>query len=248
MLLQVTLNQRRLGVRIGALTAFLLLGLLVGKFLLVKPSAVVKWNDGRVIPPEGLVFNPRARIPFDPGEVVKDFTRIYAAMDGFRKIHRRLPTPAELLDFSKEIVPGVRLGLADFQTPDAVNANFYADTSPGRKDYGIAFPNHRPDGAPRPAFPGAGERDVWLASSACARRDQHIFQDGHSETTYFGFHLVLWSDGVIERVPQQSTVWFNSHDGGLQMEFPGQAGLPSRIWTAKEVHLMGGSFNKTTYE
>ena len=134
---------------------------------------------GREIPEAGLVVNPQgAGHPGDPENAVKDFRRIYAAMDAFRHIHNRLPELKEITDFSKPLAPGFQLTKDDFNSPDRIYSDGY---SPRDKtlEYQFTYVQKRPDGTPRPAFPANGEKDVWMVSDGYVRSNQIVDAGSH---------------------------------------------------------------------
>ena len=215
------LSLAALGVGVGAVVGFLWKP--VPKYTFLK----------REIPLGGLIVFPQGFGHLgDPENAVKDFRRIYAAMDAFRRIHNRLPTIKEVTDFSKPVAPGHQLTRDDFMTPDRIYSDTYLPTAQNL-DYAFAYMTSRPDGAERPAFPAAGEKDVWFVCDDYIRSNQ-IVQRDHTRDSYCptGDYIILWSDGTVEKVPYLKAVMHhNVNDPNLRGQvvgFAGQAGLPKK--------------------
>ncbi|HVL38412.1 MAG TPA: hypothetical protein VM328_03375 [Fimbriimonadaceae bacterium] len=201
-----------------------------------------KYFDGRIIPPEGLVVNPRGVDPGDPANAEKDFRRFYQAIVQYRARHGRFPQVKELLDFSKPIVPGgIQLTAKDWDNPDAEKADL-----PRRRDwcYGYNLPKvPRPNGAPKPVFPKPGERDVWMDTGFIyTRMNEVAYPDGRRVQRPSGCHVVLWSDGKIERIPFGEMRLFprDLATRSYYWTYPGQTGLPENTISQREFEL---SFN-----
>ncbi|RYG96228.1 MAG: hypothetical protein EON58_12540 [Alphaproteobacteria bacterium] len=202
------------------------MGLGVGAFIALLPrfKESPEW-DGKAIPKEGLVLNPEGKNLGDPENAAGDFKRVYAAMDAYRRANGKLPTLQELTDFKSPLAQGFQLSAEDLTTPDGKYADGYV---PGQQNlsYMFAFIQPRPNGKERPAFPAAGERDVWLVSTDYVRRNQRMHQDKHSDIDFRGVYVVLWSDGKIEKVPVDGVVFASASAKSFGLNFPGQAGLP----------------------
>jgi hypothetical protein len=193
-----------------------------------SPTKRTSYEDGRAIPVGGLVVDPQSvGHPGDPANAERDFRRLYQAMTRFRAVEKRLPTPRELMDTSRPIVPGLQLTKEDLNNPD----ERYAEGPDGRRglnrtfDYVLAYVRPREDGAPKPAFLKSGERDVWLECRLYERRNQVALQFGPDRLHFAGIVVALFSDGSIERIPQSKQLTL-ARGNVRPIITPGQAGIP----------------------
>ncbi len=200
----------------------------------VPPRRIVgdpnkKTLDGRQVSEYGTLEYPNAAgHPGDPEEAVKDFKKFYAALDAFRVKHGRFPTHAEFRDTSKPLVEGHNLTEADRRNPDwkySESPGALLGMKPGSTDYAVPFLSRRPDGTPKPAFPAAGELDVWMFSNLTAKSNAVIYQDSSKDVLYSGEYVVLFSDGSIRKFKHKETFFVEcSWLPGPPLSFPGMTG------------------------
>lgn len=202
------------------------LGIVSGWHLVVQtdPRRTPNWN-GIPIPKEGLPIAPASWEQLgNPEYAVEDLRKVYAALDAFRKKHGRLPQLREILDWDgKHPGPG-KLTKEDWTTPDMSLAS--SNNSPNDSAIEFNFRARRPDGSEKPAFPKAGEKDVWASSDVYVRIRQTVYRDRPETLSPVGTYVVLWSDGTIEKIPATSKLVYRESDRVYGHAFPGQAGLP----------------------
>jgi len=191
------------------------------------------------IPPEGLVVNPKGVDLGDPENAVKDFRRIYSAMDAYRRQTNRLPSLGELLDFSKPLA-GVQLTKDDFNVPDAHLADGYVEGNQNLSTFMFAYRMPRPNGAPKPAFPAPGERDVWLVATDYTRNNQVLRRDRTADFDFKGVYVVLWSDGQIDKIDAGDARFAMKGPSG-NLVFAGEAGAPKDTRSLKDIYSVGGN-------
>lgn len=193
----------------------------------IKGDPNAKTMDGRPIPEQGALVYPNTEgHPGDPEEAVKDFKRIYLAIDAFRKLHKRLPTKAELRERSKLLVDGAPLTEQDFHNPDypfSEHPSALRGESMGWSDYAMQISVRRPDGSAMEAFPTPGKLDIWMYSDLTARFNAKVYQDGSQDAHFSGVFVVLFSDGSIRQFKHKETFFVKCADGipGPQHSFPG---------------------------
>lgn len=220
---------------------------LVSAFLLVRakgrhrqlPFGDVALYDyrGRVIPPEGLVENPLGAT--HPGDVAGGeavLRRVLQKVLAFRSATGRLPTIPEICGPKAD--PRWAISGNDLQVPDAQYSDGYDERFASQGQVALAFAAPRPDGKPKPAFPAAGERDIWLATDAYVRLNEVVYRGGRSTHNPQGVHLLLWSDGRIERVPAGKEVYYRDSANSFTRAYLGEAGLPSNVVNEAEVHRL----------
>ena len=197
----------------------------------------------RQIPLEGLVVNPRGVNLGNPENAVKDLRRIGQAMLAYRSEHGALPPLAVLLNTSKPISSTVWLTDDDFKNPDSAYSDSFDPEDQGLSRYGFAFLAPRPDGRPKPAYPKAGERDVWLVCNDYYRSNTRVAYDRRGTLDIRGVYVVLWSDGNVEKIPAAKTLFTKSGSRSMTMGFPGEAGMPKVASTLAETYE-SDTFNK----
>ncbi|MDX2066024.1 MAG: hypothetical protein SFX74_09805 [Fimbriimonadaceae bacterium] len=205
-------------------------GISVATYLRQTP-AISRFDQ---IPPGGKIKNPRGKNPGNPENAVSDFKRVYPAMVAFRKLHGRLPSLRELLDFERPLAPGHHLREEDFVAADYQYSDRYLPEAENHS-YMFAYANERPDGTPKPAFPKPGERDVWLVSDDYTRLNVVTYPDERSARDYRGVYVVLWSDGKIEKIRNADTL-HSPTDGGWLLAFPGETGVSKHAQTHAEFY------------
>jgi hypothetical protein len=154
---------------------------------------------------------------------VKDFRRIYAAMDAYRKRHKGFPRSLQ------DLVKRGQLTKEDLQNPDWKYAED-PDALAGKEQpacvYAQNFLVKRPDKTPKPAFPKKGELDVWLYSNLTAMRGTVLYPDWSEDRHFSGVFVVLFSDGTIGRFKHKEvfTVDNLNYPRATSMAFPGMTG------------------------
>jgi hypothetical protein len=193
-------------------------------------------TDGRVVLPTGVPMNTNTGQPAHPEEVESDFRDIYKAIVAYRKETGMLPVRGggfDLIDFAKSH-PDIKLTEEDLLAQDVTQSDDYAQGMRNHLEYRFHLRAWRPNHVTMPAFPKPGERDAWVSSNVYARRNTVIYPNMTARSQPSGFHIVLWSDGSIERIPVDETLFVSESDG-LTEYFPGQAGLPKNARKAKRV-------------
>ena len=221
---RVVLTLLMAGVGVGALVGFV-----------IKRSQPPTYK-GQGIPDGGRLKYPQAANPGDPMNAVKDFKRMYWALNEYRKRHKKLPSPMELQDTSKELLPGVKLVPEDFENPDNVYRESEAEQEKLPPPYTLSFGSlPRPDiGSPalsnppidgwdRPVFSTKGEKYPWAHTTIYARSNARIFRNGRTTYHHTGFHIVLWSDGSIEKIPESKILLQPLSESSWRTFYPGDA-------------------------
>jgi hypothetical protein len=192
--------------------------------------------NGKWIPPWGLTINEKgSRELGNPDNAIQDLTKLYTAFIAYRQEKGKLPEPKDLFDFSRPIAPGIQLKEEDLRTPDAHLADGYTKGDQSFSEYALTYLTPRPNGQPRPAFPKDGERDVWLYCETYARTGTRVYRDHTTKLEPMGYYVVLWSDGVIEKVPTLDMVGYQDSPRSWTFTFKGQAGLPKNTRTKREL-------------
>ena len=111
-----------------------------------------------------------------------------------------------------------------FDTPDRKKSDTFDSTDFGF-GYLWAYRSQRPDGKPRPVFPGPGERDVWLYTDTYVRSNSTVYKTGSGSTKPEGHYLVAWSDGKVEELPISAYKRTQFHLGSARMGFVGEPGI-----------------------
>ena len=183
-----------------------------------------KTLDGRTVSEKGTLEYPNSvGHPGDPEEAVKDFKRIYSAMDDYRKRNDKCP------DCLEDLMKAGQLADEDLQNPDWNYAE-QPDALAGKTEpacvYAQNFMANRPDGTPKPAFPKKGELDVWVFSDLTARRGTVLYPDGSRDMHYSGVFVVLFSDGSIRKFKHKEVFMVDevNFPGARSIAFPGMTG------------------------
>jgi hypothetical protein len=196
--------------------------------------------DGRWITPLGLKLNPHGLDQTRPAEVEEDFALLYKAICAFREAHNRLPyAPQELLEFGSKLPEESRLEQAHLGSQDYRYSDYFAQGFRDHLGYTFDLRAHRPDGTQRPAWPIGDDRDVWVSTDIYTRSNATVYPNMRVQGRPDGFYIVLWSDGTIERINVNDTVWVSSATT-LEQYFPGQAKLPRNTKSGAQVNASFG--------
>ena len=164
-------------------------------------SETIPSQGGKIVNPQGVGH------PGHPENVERRFARIYQAMDAFRRIHGRLPTPSEVTDFGHPLAPGHQLRPDDFNNPDRQ----YADhdmAGPEHWQYSFDYSDgKRPDGTRKPVYPKPGEHDVWMDCSHYIRSNSLAFIGKGNWVHYAGFFVVLYRMARSAAFPIHRSCW-----------------------------------------
>jgi hypothetical protein len=211
---------------IAVISAGAAIGGIVG-FRAAQPRRIESYN-GIPIPDAGLVIDPQGvGHPGDPANSDEDFRVIYAAIDKFRHANKRLPKMVELVGSRANGFHG--LVPADAWTnPDTQYADGPDPSKRASKmfQYILNIASPRLDGKPKPAFPKNGERDVWLVAEQCARENKVMLPAHQVRCKLTGCFVVLWSDGVIQRVPTSQRLVVTRNKKRRDFLIAGEAGIP----------------------
>lgn len=169
----------------------------------------------------------------DPTNAIAPLTRVYKAIDSYRKRYHKLPELKELLDRKAPEV--YRLSVGDLQVPDAKYGDSFNEMDLSHPQFMCLFTEPRPDGTLRPVFTPRGERDVWMACDAYVRHNQYDWINGQKTYRLEGVYVVLWSDGQIEQIPLKNGLWYPQANAGWVMDFPGQTGMPANALTEEQM-------------
>jgi hypothetical protein len=182
-----------------------------------------------------LLKSTRKEVGGNPQNVVDHMKRVYLAMVGYRSIHGHLPSPQELKDTSRDIIPGLRLSKTDFENEDQKDPNFAAHLPGGRGGFCFNYiSKKRPDGSGRPDSPAPGERDVWLRCLDY-QRSRWVKEKGGDNQEWYGVVIGLFSDGKIEILPADQMVFVQLQANAFEPHFPDETGLPKKVIPAKDV-------------
>jgi hypothetical protein len=183
-----------------------------------------RYQDGRAIPITGLKLNPDGLTNLQ-GDAKDDFRRLAGAIRAYADRYQRFPDdPRWLIEFTKKWPESTRVTADCFDTPDRKKSDTFDST-----DFGVgylwAYRSPRPDGKPRPVFPGPGERDVWLYTDTYVRSNSTVYKTGSGSTKPEGHYLVAWSDGKVEELPISAYKRTQFHLGSARMGFVGEPGI-----------------------
>ena len=191
-------------------------------------------------PPGGLVENDTGgKVPGNPRVTIEAMQGLYTCMRIYQD--RRGIRPAKMGDLLVDMVQHPHeYGFQDFRqanlffhTPDAQ----YADNPMARSNPGNYIPYiltaARPDGREigGPKLPGT--RDVVATTTIYYHQNVRHFQDNSADTDPVGYHLVLWEDGAVQKVPFQQFLYI-PHGRDFGIAYPGQAGVPSNAMTSDQ--------------
>jgi hypothetical protein len=183
-----------------------------------------RYQDGRVIPVTGLKLNPDGLTNLQ-GDAKDDFRRLVGAIRAYADKNQRFPDdPRWLIEFTKKWPESTRVTADCFDTPDRKKSDTF-DSSDFGFGYLWAYRGPRPDGKPRPVFPGPGERDVWLYTDTYVRSNSTVYKTGSGSTKPEGHYLVAWSDGKVEELPISAYKRTQWHLGSASMGFVGEPGI-----------------------
>ena len=183
-----------------------------------------RYQDGRAIPVTGLKLNPDGLTNLQ-GDAKDDFRRLAGAIRAYADKNQRFPDdPRWLIEFTKKWPESTRVTADCFDTPDRKKSDTFDSTDFGF-GYLWAYRGPRPDGKPRPVFPGPGERDVWLYTDTYVRSNSTVYKTGSGSTKPEGHYLVAWSDGKVEELPISAYKRTQFHLGSARMGFVGEPGI-----------------------
>jgi len=189
--------------------------------------------DGRVIPVSGLKLNPNGLTNLQ-GDAKDDFRRLVGAIRAYADKYQRFPDdPRWLIEFTKKWPESTRVTADCFDTPDRKKSDTF-DSSDFGFGYKWFYRSPRPDGKPRPVFPGPGERDVWLFTDTYMRANQTVYRTGSASSKPEGHYLVAWSDGKVEELPLSAYKRTQFHLGSASMGFDGEPGIDENSKVAVE--------------
>ena len=198
--------------------------------------------DGRVIPATGLKLNPNGLTNLQ-GDAKDDFRRLVGAIRAYADKYQRFPDdPRWLIEFTKTWPESTRVTADCFDTPDRKMSDSFNNTDVGF-GYKWFYRSPRPNGKPRPVFPGPGERDVWLFTDTYMRANQTVYRTGSASSKPEGHYLVAWSDGKVEELPLSAYKRTQFHLGSASMGFDGEPGIDenSKVAVESRFVLQGGS-------
>ena len=198
--------------------------------------------DGRVIPMTGLKLNPNGLTNLQ-GDAKDDFRRLVGAIRAYADKYQRFPDdPRWLIEFTKTWPESTRVTADCFDTPDRKMSDSFNNTDVGF-GYKWFYRSPRPNGKPRPVFPGPGERDVWLFTDTYMRANQTVYRTGSATSKPEGHYLVAWSDGKVEELPLSAYKRTQFHLGSASMGFDGEPGIDenSKVAVESRFVLQGGS-------
>ncbi len=183
-----------------------------------------RYQDGRAIPITGLKLNPDGLTNLQ-GDAKDDFRRLAGAIRAYADKYQRFPDdPRWLIEFTKTWPESTRVTADCFDTPDRKKSDSFNNTDVGF-GYMWFYRSPRPDGKPRPVFPGPGERDVWLYTDTYVRSNSTVYKTGSGSTKPEGHYLVAWSDGKVEELPISAYKRTQFHLGSARMGFVGEPGI-----------------------
>ena len=198
--------------------------------------------DGRVIPMTGLKLNPNGLTNLQ-GDAKDDFRRLVGAIRAYADKYQRFPDdPRWLIEFTKTWPESTRVTADCFDTPDRKMSDSFNNTDVGF-GYKWFYRSPRPNGKPRPVFPGPGERDGWLFTDTYMRANQTVYRTGSATSKPEGHYLVAWSDGKVEELPLSAYKRTQFHLGSASMGFDGEPGIDenSKVAVESRFVLQGGS-------
>jgi hypothetical protein len=198
--------------------------------------------DGRVIPVSGLKLNLNGLTNLQ-GDAKDDFRRLVGAIRAYADKYQRFPDdPRWLIEFTKKWPESTRVTADCFDTPDRKMSDNFNNMDVGF-GYKWFYRSPRPDGKPRPVFPGPGERDVWLFTDTYMRANQTVYRTGSASSKPEGHYLVAWSDGKVEELPLSAYKRTQFHLGSASMGFDGEPGIDenSKVAVESRFVLQGGS-------
>lgn len=222
-------RRNRLAVRIALITVLMLAaGLQYVRSHRVRPTGRISSASlSEEMPHSG------PKVPGNPARALRDGVRFFGILQAYRDSHGgRWPQSKELAD---ELVRNPRR----YGFPDVISAHRafanpdfrYSDDAFVRSLPEGAFPwlvhSTRPDGSPIGSPARVGTRDVLATCSLYAHMNvRHL--PGSDSTTIdpVGFYIVVWEDGLVEKVPLTETL-MAAGPGGRQVAFKGQAGVPT---------------------
>jgi len=187
------------------------------------------------------------KIPGDPDNEVQVMKHIYKYVQIYRERHEGSYPISATGPGSFDEYFSSKLTSFGFKTLDDVKRaivnpdNQYDDSPFVRKDPNTyvlsSYPTLRPDGrtigSPRPK----GTRDVISNTSTYYHQNPLFLNDPRPYANPVGYHMVLWDDGTIEKVPYDSAFYMSveTSDGqSYSVVFPTQAGLPWNCITYAE--------------
>ena len=118
----------------------------------------------------------------------------------------------------------------DFQNPD-VGLPEDPAWKPARMEarYALKYLFKRPDLKPKPAFPGKGEKDLWISTENQFVREAFVNGPEGTEFKEFGVVVGLFSDGTVEVKPMDEMVLgCRVARNMLYAAFPEETGLPPK--------------------
>ena len=201
-----------------------------------------RFQDGRAIPVTGLKVNPNGLTNLQ-GDAKDDFRRLVGAIRAYADKYQRFPDdPRWLIEFTKTWPESTRVTADCFDTPDRKMSDSFNNTDVGF-GYKWFYRSPRPNGKPRPVFPGPGERDVWLFTDTYMRANQTVYRTGSATSKPEGHYLVAWSDGKVEELPLSAYKRTQFHLGSASMGFDGEPGIDenSKVAVESRFVLQGGS-------
>lgn len=174
-----------------------------------------------VVPNSPKLLNPDSSKPMNPEFAVEDFKKVYQAILAFRQRTGNLPRMRDIWDRNGN--DPSKLPLQALTAPDQGFADYNVDEN--KPVYMLETFLPRPDKLPRPAYPKDGDRDVWCWTDIYRRHYTTVLPNGLQTRELKGVYVVLWSDGVIEKVPTDEILNFKLATGESTRTFKGQAGL-----------------------
>jgi len=203
-----------------------------------------RYQDGRAIPVTGLKLNPDGLTNLQ-GDAKDDFRRLAGAIRAYADKNQRFPDdPRWLIEFTKKWPESTRVTADCFDTPDRKKSDTFDSTDFGF-GYMWAYRGPRPDGKPRPVFPGPGERDVWLYTDTYVRSNSTVYKTGSGSTKPEGHYLVAWSDGKVEELPISAYKRTQWHLGSARMGFVGEPGIDENSKVDMETRFTAVGYYQT---
>lgn len=214
----------------GGFAFALIAGLAIKQLAAGQGFYAERYEDGRVIPLNGLLVNPHGLddLDFDAEE---DLRRLGKALIAYQSEKGQLPDdPKALIKFTESWPEADRVQEDHFGSQDHVktdsgfeNPDRAADRA--RMSYQFVY---RAASALGPAARRIRERDgaeLWIVAYEYVRSNRMVFRDGSQTTRPEGHCVALWSTGEVQRVPLTDEVIIPTGPNEWSVRFRGEKGI-----------------------
>lgn len=216
----------------GGFAFALIVGLAIKQFAAGQGFYSERYEDGRVIPRNGLLVNPHGLddLNFDAEE---DLRRLGKALIAYQSEKGQLPDdPKALIKFTESWPQADRVREDHFGSQDHIKSDSGFEqrgrtADRARMSYQFVYRAARTLGSAARRVRERDGAELWIVAYEYVRSNRTVFRDGSQTTRPEGFYVALWSTGEVQRVPLTDEVVIPTGPNEWSARFRGEKGVSS---------------------